>query len=247
MADTRIGPYITGKNLCGSAVLEPDIPALARVWFCFQGSRYLCRKSVGNFPGVGLASPSGCVLGQLQPDPWAVRQDIDSHPHRYRYLRCGPARSTETLSGAPEELSGSGSRAALPRDRPMESRRHTDSEGGIRRTQSRAREPYRFAQAPSRLVRLDNAGGPEAGVPAEECRLLRNGRRQVALFRYAGGRHRAFRAIVSTVDQQSERRICVRLTCCPAAAKERARLLRLRSARYRQRSTRSDSGSRKSG
>src|SRR5260221_3504589 len=205
VVESHFGPYLAGQGLCGPTVLEPEVSAVARVRHPVQGSRYRCWESICGLPGVGLASPSGCVLGQLQPDPGALLEDLHSDPHNHGNLRWESTGGAYALPGALEELSACGPRAAFPRNRTVGSSWYASAKEEIRRSQSGTCQPCRFTQIASGMVCLDDAGRTEAGILAEECRLLPDGCREMALCRYTGRDHSAYRAILSAVDREPDR------------------------------------------
>ena len=144
-----------------------------------------------------------------------------------------PARCA--LSRAPENAHARGARATLSRHRPVGSCRHAHAAGGVRRTEVRPGQPGRSAEAASRLVRMDDAGRSEAGVPAEGGGVLRHGRGK---WRYADTLDAVTARIarlLSRLARQSRRRVRLPVRSATKRAERRAGSVCLRSARCQRR------------
>ena len=186
-------------------------PRVVRVGRAVPGLRQVGRQSFADLPGMAGASGAGRVLGQLQPDRRAVREALHPDPDDHRQLRRRPAGRDGALPPVHEEHRRRGARASLPDHRPVGSRRHAHAAGAVRRPDVRAREPGRPAEAASGLVRVDDAGRPEAAVPAEARRVLRHGRGQVALRGHARGGDGRVAPVLSRLGRQRDGRAGSRL------------------------------------
>jgi hypothetical protein len=160
---------------------------------------------------MARASVHRCVLGQLQPHQRAVREAVDPDPDDHRQLRRRSARCDGALSAVHEARERRRARAALPRHRSLGSRRYAHAASAVRRADVRSCEPGRSAEAAPRLVRVDDAERPEAEVPAEERRVLRDGCRQVALRGHARRRDGGIAAVLPRTRLRTRRRARVGL------------------------------------